>query len=41
MGAWAWVVTGIGHLAITALLLRRPAKPAAETAVLGAMRAHG
>ncbi|WP_437954392.1 hypothetical protein WME76_22650 [Sorangium sp. So ce119] len=40
VGAWAWVVTGIGHLAITALLLGRPAPPAAETAVLGAMRAH-
>ena len=32
--------TGLGHLAITALLLGRPAPPAAETAVLGAMRAH-
>ncbi|WP_437507225.1 LIC_13387 family protein [Sorangium sp. So ce1099] len=40
VGAWAWVVTGLGHLAITALLLGRPATPAAETAVLGAMRAH-
>ncbi|WP_437946425.1 hypothetical protein WME98_37055 [Sorangium sp. So ce296] len=40
VGAWAWVVTGIGHLAITALLLGRPATPAAETAVLDAMRAH-
>ncbi|WP_437711026.1 LIC_13387 family protein [Sorangium sp. So ce448] len=40
VGARAWVVTGIGHLAITALLLGRPASPAAETAVLGAMRAH-
>ncbi|WP_438017236.1 hypothetical protein WMF18_41730 [Sorangium sp. So ce315] len=28
------------HLAITALRLGRPATPAAETAVLGAMRAH-
>ncbi|WP_438003776.1 hypothetical protein WME89_33615 [Sorangium sp. So ce321] len=27
VGAWAWVVTGIGHLAITALLLGRPATP--------------
>ena len=40
VGAWAWVVTGIGHLAITAVLLGRPATPAAETAVLDAMRAH-
>ncbi|WP_437665611.1 LIC_13387 family protein [Sorangium sp. So ce1182] len=39
-GAWAWVVTGLGHLAITALLLGRPATPAAETGLLGAMRAH-
>ncbi|WP_437626776.1 LIC_13387 family protein [Sorangium sp. So ce1151] len=40
VGAWAWVVTGVGHLAITALLLGRPAPPAAEKAVLEAMRAH-
>ncbi|MGK4004923.1 hypothetical protein WMF31_19990 [Sorangium sp. So ce1036] len=40
VGAWTWVVTGLRHLAITALLLGRPATPAAETAVLGAMRAH-
>ncbi|WP_437943390.1 hypothetical protein WMF27_37355 [Sorangium sp. So ce281] len=34
------VASSGGHLAITALLLGRPAPPAAETAVLGAMRAH-
>ncbi|WP_437672551.1 LIC_13387 family protein [Sorangium sp. So ce131] len=39
VGAWAWVVTGLGHLALNALLLRRPATPA-KTALLGAMRAH-
>lgn len=40
IGAWAWVVTGVGHLATAALLASRPEDPAAAP-VLAAMREHG
>lgn len=36
-GAWAWVVTGAGHLTIAAVLVLRPANPATAPAV-AAMR---
>ncbi|QGV78957.1 LIC_13387 family protein [Streptomyces ficellus] len=39
-GAWAWVVTGAGHLALEGLLALRPEDPAAARAT-GAMRAYG
>lgn len=40
IGAWAWVATGVGHLATAALLASRPEDPAA-TPVLVAMREYG
>ncbi|PSL57208.1 hypothetical protein B0I31_102186 [Saccharothrix carnea] len=40
IGAWAWVVTGVGHLAIAAALALRPREPAAARA-LAAMREYG
>ncbi|WP_051570969.1 LIC_13387 family protein [Cryptosporangium arvum] len=36
-GAWAWVLTGVGHLTIAAVLALRPANPATAPAV-AAMR---
>ncbi|MFJ6676068.1 hypothetical protein ACIQMJ_33630 [Actinosynnema sp. NPDC091369] len=40
IGAWAWVVTGVGHLAIAAAMAARPEDPATSRA-LTAMREHG
>lgn len=40
IGAWAWVVTGVGHLATAALLASRPEDPAASSALV-AMREYG
>lgn len=40
IGAWAWVVTGVGHLATAALLASRPEDPAARSALV-AMREYG
>ncbi|GAB2967207.1 LIC_13387 family protein [Saccharothrix stipae] len=39
IGAWAWVVTGVGHLAISVALALRPQEPAAARA-LAAMREY-
>ena len=40
IGAWSWLITGVGHLLLTAALRLRPATPAGERAV-AAMREHG
>ncbi|MEU4625092.1 hypothetical protein AB0G04_34600 [Actinoplanes sp. NPDC023801] len=37
VGAWAWLVTGAGHLALAAMLVLRPANPATAP-VVAAMR---
>jgi hypothetical protein len=40
IGAWAWVATGLGHLATAVAIGLRPEDPAAARA-LAAMREHG
>lgn len=39
VGAWAWIVTGVGHLVITVVMALRPEDPAAARA-LAAMREY-